>query len=127
MWKRFALNAPHLNIDRMNNICLLSNLSILLWQSINKSAHFYLCHFNLPDHRFHFIFSEKVVMVDSKYITSHIVIGSSFIIAISSFLLLVLASDIPRILQHIHYLNAFYGWLFNVDQSRKARRRALGY
>jgi hypothetical protein len=64
-------------------------------------------------------------MVDSKHITSHVVIGSSFVIAILSVLLLVVLSDIPRILQHIYYLNVPYGQMFSVDQSRKQRMKVM--
>ncbi|ELU17561.1 hypothetical protein CAPTEDRAFT_187816 [Capitella teleta] len=70
---------------------------------------------------------EKEEIVDSKYITTHVVIGCSFVVADLSFLLLILITDVPRILQHIHYLNGPYGRLFNIDQSRKKRRKALGY
>ncbi|ELU04963.1 hypothetical protein CAPTEDRAFT_184967 [Capitella teleta] len=79
-----------------------------------------------PLPKFVVIRKEGVAIVDSMYITSHVVIGSSFIIATFSVLLFVVLSDVPRILQHIHYLNVPYGQIFNVDQSRKRRRKALG-
>ncbi|ELT97867.1 hypothetical protein CAPTEDRAFT_204390 [Capitella teleta] len=63
-------------------------------------------------------------MVDLQKEPSQVALGCSFILIVLSLSLVVIISDIPRLLQHIHYLNAFYGWLFNVDQ-RAARRRRV--
>ncbi|ELU04960.1 hypothetical protein CAPTEDRAFT_184964 [Capitella teleta] len=69
-----------------------------------------------PLAQFSNVTKEKEDIVDSKYITSHVVIGCSFVVADLSFLLLILITDLPRILQHIHYLNVPFGRLFNIDQ-----------
>ncbi|ELT90780.1 hypothetical protein CAPTEDRAFT_201044 [Capitella teleta] len=63
-------------------------------------------------------------MVDFRQEPSHVAIGCSFLLVDFSFLILVFVTDFPRLVQHLHYLNVFYGWLFKVDQSVARRRQA---